>query len=197
MMTMTPRRFPSATKDSQRGATLVVALIFLVLLSVFAINAYNASTTNVRVVGNMQSRQEAIAAANVALETVISSTAFSTTPANIAATPINVDIDKDAVNDYVVTMTPQPTCYRVRPIKNYELNTTVETERVCLTTSLGGGGGHIEYDDSIVSIDNSLCATTEWNLRAVVTDARSGAQVAVNQGAGLKILFADAASYCN
>ncbi|TFZ01589.1 pilus assembly PilX family protein [Ramlibacter rhizophilus] len=196
---MTPcrTRFLRSTPTAQRGATLVVALIFLVLLSVFAINAFNSSTTNVRVVGNMQSRQEAIAAANLAIETVISSTAFSTTPATVAATPINVDIDKDGANDYVVNMTPQPTCYRVRPIKNYELNAAVETDRVCLSTSGNGGGGHIEYPSGSVSVDDSLCATTEWNLRAVVTDARSAAQVAVNQGAGLKILTADASSYCN
>ena len=55
-------------------------------------------TTNFRSVSNMQFREEAIAAANKAIEQVISSP-FTAAP---AAEAINVDIDNDATTDYVV-----------------------------------------------------------------------------------------------
>ena len=124
------------TAHRQRGATLVVALIFLVLLSLFAFNAFNSSSTNVRVVRNQQMRQEAISAAQSAIEAVISTTTFSITPANVAATPITVDIDNNGVVDYTVSMSPQPSCYRVQPIKNNQLNFAVPTDRECITSGL-------------------------------------------------------------
>jgi Tfp pilus assembly protein PilX len=184
------------TAHRQRGATLVVALIFLVLLSLFAFNAFNSSSTNVRVVGNQQMRQEAISAAQSAIEAVISTTTFSITPANVAATPITVDIDNNGVVDYTVSMSPQPSCYRVQPIKNNQLNFAVPTDRECITSGLIRNSG-IDTTDTTVSADDSLCSNTEWNLRAVVTDTATGANVAVNQGVALRVVASDASSYCN
>ncbi len=176
------------TASRQRGATLVVALIFLVLLSLFAFNAFNSSSTNVR--------QEAISAAQTAIEAVISTTTFSITPANVAATPITVDIDNNGTVDYTVSMSPQPSCYRVQPIKNNQLNFAVATDRECITSGLIRNSG-IDTTETTVSADDSLCSNTEWNLRAVVTDTTTGANVAVNQGVGLRVIASDASSYCN
>ena len=53
------------TPSSQRGATLVLALIFLVLMSLFALSAFNSSSSNLRIVGNTQARQESLATAQV------------------------------------------------------------------------------------------------------------------------------------
>lgn len=184
------------TASRQRGATLVVALIFLVLLSLFAFNAFNSSSTNVRVVNNQQMRQEAISAAQTAIEAVISTTTFSVTPANVAATPVTVDIDNNGTVDYTVSMSPQPSCYRVQPIKNNQLNYAVATDRECITSGLIRNSG-IDTSETTVSADDSLCSNTEWNLRAVVTDATTGANVAVNQGVGLRVIASDASSYCN
>ena len=50
------------------GAALVVGLIMLVLITIMLITALNLGTSSFRSVGNMQFRNEAIAAANVAIE---------------------------------------------------------------------------------------------------------------------------------
>ena len=60
----------------QRGATLVVALVFLVLMSLFAVQAFLSSSTELRIVGNMQARQEGIAAAQVAIEQALEGNTF-------------------------------------------------------------------------------------------------------------------------
>ncbi len=180
----------------QQGATLVVALIFLVLMSLFAINAFMGSSTNLRVVGNMQARQEAVAAAQGALEATISNTNFAFTPAAVASAPVNVDIDGNGSTDYVVRITPQPSCYRVMPIKNNQLNPSLAADRECIVSSVGRTSG-IDTENAPVSSDDSLCSNTEWNLRAQVTDARTGALVAVNQGVGIRVLSSDAAASCN
>ncbi|HAL39750.1 MAG TPA: hypothetical protein DCP03_17240, partial [Polaromonas sp.] len=59
------------SKAHQRGATLLVAMIFLILMSLFAISAFKSSTGNLRIIGNMQSRQEAIAVGQKAIEDTI------------------------------------------------------------------------------------------------------------------------------
>ena len=59
-------------------------------------------------------------------------------------------------------------------------------KRPCPLASSGGVG----------AAGNSLCANTEWNVRAEVADARTGAKVAVNQGVAIRVLETDAANSC-
>ena len=82
----------------ERGAALVVGLIMLVLITLMLITALNLGVTNFRAVGNMQFRDEATAAANQAIEQVISSP-FTNAP---AAETVNIDINDDGSTDYVV-----------------------------------------------------------------------------------------------
>lgn len=186
---------PMHSLQRQRGATLVVALIFLVLLTLFAISAFNSSSTNLRVVGNTQARQESVAAAQLAIENTISSTLFTTNPEGVEANPVNVDIDQNGSFDYAVRMTPKPSCYRVKPIKNAELNPALENDRACMQSGVVNQAG-LEIEGANLLTDNSLCANTEWNLRAEVIDTRTSAKVAVNQGVGVRVITADADTYC-
>ena len=149
-----------------------------------------------RIVGNMQVREEAISAAQAAIEKTISNTDFAFKPANVASVPVNVDVDGNGSTDYVVRMNPQPSCYRVMPIKNNQLDPSVAADRECITSSLMRNSG-IDTTSATVSSDDSLCSNTEWNLRAQVTDSRTGAALAVNQGVGIRVLSSDAANSCN
>jgi len=96
--------------NSQRGVALVVGLIMLVLITVMLIAALNIGTANFRAVSNMQFREEAIAAANQAIEQVTSSN-FSAAP---AAEEVIVDIDNDGDTDYAVQVA-QPQCVGATP----------------------------------------------------------------------------------
>ena len=97
-MTREPRQ-PGIAR--QRGATLVVALIFLAILCLFAVAAYKSSSTNLRVVGAMQARQEGLAAAQVAIEAAISTTDFAYNPSGFVTnnSPTSVDIDNNGTID--------------------------------------------------------------------------------------------------
>jgi len=89
----------------QQGAVLVVGLILLALITVMVVSAFNLGSTNVQSVGNMQMRDEAIAAANRGIELVMSS-AFTEAP---SAQTVDVDIDNDGVMDFQVEFA-QPSC---------------------------------------------------------------------------------------
>src|SRR3954467_8329245 len=95
---MTRGRFHGSTR--QRGATLVVALIILAVITLLVLNAYTLSSSGLKAVGNMQIRDEAVAAANEALESKVS-TDF-TNP--LATSTYQVDINNDGTADYTVTI---------------------------------------------------------------------------------------------
>ena len=181
---------------SQRGATLVIALIMLVALALLAIWAFNSSTTNLRIVGNTQVRQEAVAAVQTAIESTISSTQFSVNPTAVAANPVLVDINGDGVNDYSVSLTPIPTCYRYRviPTSALDLAAPAFKDKKCLGPTQTDFGTD---DDSVTggSVD-SICAATDWNVRGVMTDAATKATVAINQGMTVRVLTTDAVNNC-
>jgi hypothetical protein len=87
---------------AQRGAALVVSLIMLVLITLLVITALNLGSLGFRSVSNTQFRDEAIAAANVAIQQVISSPFFL--DPEEADEDINVDLDNDSTTDYVVSI---------------------------------------------------------------------------------------------
>lgn len=185
---------PQASRQ-QSGITLVTSLIFLVLISLFAITTFNLSSGNFRIVGNMEVRQESMSAAQVAVEQTISSNQFATNPDGVAESPVNVDIDGDGTTDYVAAMTPKPSCTRARYIKQTELDASKRSDKGCLTTSLQGNIG-LDSADAVAKAGNSECTETQWNIRAEVADPRTNAKVAINQGAGVRVLNAEAESAC-
>ncbi len=179
----------------QRGVPLIIALIMLLALTMLSLWAFNAGTTNLRVVGNSQARQEVVAAAQAATELTLSSSLFVQDPVAVAAGAIPIDVDGDGVADYSAQLTPPPSCYRVRTLKVNELDPSSSGDRACLGSSMGTNPG-IEVAGSAATTGDSLCADSEWNVRAVVSDPRSHATAAVNQGIGVRSLSTDTASSC-
>lgn len=179
----------------ERGATLVVALIFLVVMSLFAVSAYLFSTSHLRVVGNMQARSEGEAAAQVAIEEAISSPTFAQNPAQAASVPLVVD---NGNASYTARITPNPSCYRVRIVKNSELDPANAADVSCVRSGTVQMPGVVQPTATIAGqlADDSLCADTEWDIRAEVSDGRSAAQVAVHQGAAIRMIQSDATNFC-
>ena len=115
----------------QRGTTLIIALIMLVLLTLFAVSSFNTANTNLKVVGNMQQRSEALNAAQQAIESVISTPLFIANPANAVLSPCGsantlcADVTGDGAADFTTTLIGpdypaaphQPTCVSVRAIR--------------------------------------------------------------------------------
>ena len=187
-MTRRPNRH-----HAQRGATLIIALIMLVALGLLAAWAAKSSTVNLRVVSNTQSRLEAFTAAQAAIETTLSAPTFSQQPAAFLNKVMPIDVDGDGIADMTATMS-LPTCYRAKVIRVNELNPAEKADRDCLGSSSAVNSG-IDSPTSMGAGD-SICANSEWNLRAEVTDANTGAKVAVNQGVALRGLVTDTANAC-
>lgn len=69
-------------RNKQLGATLITALFFLVIMTLFAVSSINMSTVNFKIVGNMQAQKQLDAAVQDAIEQLMSGmTQFNLTPA--------------------------------------------------------------------------------------------------------------------
>lgn len=183
-MTTGQRRHAGPKRHHQHGATLLVGLIMLVLLTLHALAAYTTSTVQLRIVGNMQDRQDAQAAANLAIGQVLSSSEFISKPHEVAAAPLDIDINGDNAGDYQVTVIP--TCTAAMPLRAMDLDSGVPEDLQCMAGIAFGGA--------------PLCATSHWNLQAVAVTATgaaaTGATTEINQGATVRIDNGEARTYC-
>ena len=93
-------------RKMQQGVTLIIGLIMLTLITVMAVTAFQLSMGNQQAVGNMQFRDQALAAANFVLEQQVAGNL--NTPI-AAQTDIPVDLNNDGTADMTVNVAV-PTC---------------------------------------------------------------------------------------
>ena len=155
---------------NQRGITLFVSLVLLVLITLMVTTAFTLSNTNLKSVGNMQARNEAISAANKAIEQVVSS-AFTTNP---AAETINVDINHDNTTDYIVSI-EKPVC------KQSSIDAPANLSSVTLP----------------VSMTSTSSWNTLWEIVAVVNDPVTGAKTTVRSGTRVLLTQAQKNAVCS
>ena len=153
-----------ARSDARRqgGAiTIFICMMMLIFITLMVVTAFSLSSVNLQSVGNAQVREEAIAAAQSTIEEVVASP-FALNPAAAAKNdyPVNVDnvLATDGDNDYLVDLA-EPTCVRA----------TRANSATASSVTLPG-------------MSSTDAWNTIWELDAISTDARSGAQVRVRQG---------------
>jgi hypothetical protein len=145
---------PSGTCRRQRGATLVVGLIMLVLITLMMAGTFTLSTSNVKSVGNMQFRNEAIASANQAIEGALG-LAFMPTQ------PVPIDVNRDGYPDHAV-----------------QLFRTCVSAALIPGTAVGGAGCSVTLPCPAAQQEYMVV----WDYDANVIDAATGTSVRVRQG---------------
>jgi len=174
----------SRFRPSQTGSALVVAIIFLLLLSTLALTGLRASTTNVTIVGNMQARQEVISTAQMLLEQTVSSDEFARNPQGVfAAAHVDSDFNGDGATDATATLAVAPVCLRARVVAIDDLDPDNPVDAGCFASAALSNPGFVPAGGGPAG---SLCADTEWHLSARATDTRTGAAITINQGVTLR-----------
>src|SRR4051812_35303882 len=146
------------TPVRERGAVLVVALIFLIVLTLFSLSSYHSAVSDLRTVGNSQARAEALNAAQETLETALSTPQFTSTPENAIPVPCNgpntycTDYDGNGQPEYVTRLDPLPACTSMKVIKVVDLNLADSEDLSCAVSqgqSFGIAGADLSASDSI------------------------------------------------
>jgi hypothetical protein len=158
-------------KQTQAGATLVVSMIMLIVLTLLVVSAIRSSTTNLRIAGNMQVQGEVTAAAQQAVEQVLDSDFTATSNAQA------ITVSMGAVS-YTVNVT-KPTCSNTEPVARDELKKTDANDQLCF-----GDGDLLPVLDSDGKqiVTAAKCNKQVWEVQADVTDSNSGAKTSVVQG---------------
>jgi len=165
---------PANNPNKQRGATLVVSLVMLVVLTLLVISAIRSSNSNLRIAGNMQFQEEAIAAAQQATEVILSSN-FTAAP---AASNVSVTIGLATYTANVLT----PACSGSRPLLNTEPNIPKE----CISSSTAQNTGII-FASAPASTGTSWCYSQQWEVQTSVSDTTTGASTTLHQGVSLNV----------
>ena len=199
-MNAIPRR--PRTRAAQRGAALIVGLIMLVLIMLTVSAAFVLSGTNLQAVGNLQTRNEAEAAANRAIEEVIGSLLLPSWPSGCSAsstdrtcqpipsmvaptrTQSDVDINNDGTTDYKVQIEP-PECVRAMKVTG------------SATATAGAAGGVVGGASSDPLMNGAPEQySSVWNITATVADATTGASMVIRQGVRVLLDKKQYAAFC-
>lgn len=180
----------------QHGATLLVGLIMLVVLTLMVITSFNFGKTNLEIVANMQQRQEAVSAAQQAIELAINNSRFVEFPEAVYTEPCGaentlcIDINGDGTRDVNVSLKPKPTCLVAQTIKSSALNFAKEEDAQCSTgvQQTAGIEGSVTGD--------SRCSETIWEITAHAEDLATGATADVVQGVGVRVDTNDIVTAC-
>ncbi len=105
-------------RHSQQGATLIVSLIMLVVITLFAISAINLSSMNLKIAGNMQTQRLMEMAAQDAIERMVSS------PTYFGLTPISQNF---TISGLTVSVSA-PACTRSIPATGYSATSGISPE---------------------------------------------------------------------
>lgn len=188
----------------QGGIALVVGLIMLLLMTMLAISAFRMGSVQAVVVSNAQHRNQGLAAAQAAIDTVVNSSNFTVNPGaaitntNCAggggANVLCVASNGDSVNDFTVTLTPQPFCVMAAVIPAAQLDLSSGANAPDLGCLSGPQQGEFAVSGAVGG--NSLCATSTWEIGARAADSSTNTIVNLTQGIGQRILTAQMTSYC-
>lgn len=163
-------------RRSQGGVTLLVTLIMLILITLMVTTAFTLSNSNLKSVGNMQFRNEALAAANVAIEQQISSADSFTNP---VAKP-NISIGSYKVN------VAKPVCLYVSDVveqSTADKDATLKLDSASSSDGRAGlGTGTTGTTTTVTPVVSGSYLNTYWDIAATVNDGISGALVTAHQG---------------
>lgn len=183
--------------SSERGASLVVAMIMLVIITLLVVYAIRASNVNQRIAGNMQFQAEAASAAAMGIEDVLSqarNTADITKlPAFLATAPV---VTTEVVNGVSYNVSIQPmgnSCLSEAVILSSQLNLSTSDVN-CL--SQADQGDSVITSGGGLSTTRSGCVDQLWEVQVTATDATTGASVTQVQGFSKRVFASKSSTAC-
>ena len=193
-----------SSKVGQRGAVLFVGLIMLILITLIAVSAIRLAKTNMLIAGNEQFQMEAESAANYHLDQALNTENFTAT--QLIADPNTLPAFAEGSGasnsqEYKVTINSptNPTkCKRYRYLKKSELvaaGNVVPIGNIACFGGTGGSGITMVVDSASLN-DNSLCATSLWEMTAEIEVPDTGTKAQVTQGVEMRIDYAEAKNKC-
>jgi hypothetical protein len=169
------------TSRRQRGITLVVSLIMLVVLTLIVVSAIQFGNINLKISGNAQAEAEATAATQVGIEKMLKEVNAAAKIDLVPAQPAMVVSTGGA--SYTVNVA-KPACVLTANIVTTQLDPTNENDLPCYE----GDPNEKLFDSNGKPIAQpTACKNQQWEIAATVDDAKSGAKVSMLQGVAVRV----------
>ena len=182
----------SLKKHKQQGATLLVGMIMMVVLTLLVVFGIRSSNTNLRIAGNMQSQVEAGAATQQVLEQVIEQIKVLNTVSGIAGlsqqvVPVTVG---NAAYDVTVTAM-KDMCKFEKNLNESDLISPIpEDDQPCRLSS-----DMFDLRLTVAELkdpDSTLCKSQQWDIEAGLNDSGGGGvKVSHVQGVTVRVPYTD------
>ncbi|GAC1409610.1 MAG: hypothetical protein NVSMB6_09600 [Burkholderiaceae bacterium] len=139
---------PISVPKRQQGVSLLLSLVMLIVLTLLVVSAIRMSNSNLKIVGNMQAKNEAVATAQLAIEQMAMGDVSN------FYTPVDKPITASGYTGTVFA----PVCLKAVTVSGY-------------------------------SVDFAASAPKDmyWDVKAVVTDTRTGAVATIHQGVKVRM----------
>lgn len=167
-------------RHAQSGVTLVMSLIMLIVLTLLVVSAIRFSNINLRLAGNAQTQAESAAAAQVAIDQVLTAALSGNSLSAMAAASATISTGGAS---YTVAVS-KPACNMTQNIDTSTLDPSIPADRPCF-----GLGANDQLVDATIKLTTgpSACKNQMWDIGASVGDGASGSQVTILQGASLRV----------
>lgn len=171
----------SQKKHRQQGATLLVGMIMMVVLTLLVVFAIRSGNTNLRIAGNMQTQAEATAATQQVIEQVIAQAKVAENMSLIASQTLPVSISNVT---YSVAVSALNRCLVEVPVLNSALDSTKANDVACFESP--DEDKALKADGSL-TIKPSACKTQQRDIEATVTQGTSGTKASHVQGISVRV----------
>lgn len=106
---LNPLRRPITSRSKQTGATLIVGLVLLLVLTVIGVSGMNTATMEVVMAGNTQFQQDAFQLTEAGIDTAIGQELYGFDGTDRFVNPLNVpEFDREATITYMPPHTAIP-----------------------------------------------------------------------------------------
>ena len=170
-------------RQSQSGATLIVSMIMLIVVTLLVVYSIRSGNTNLRIAGNMQRQSEALIASQQAIEQVIGQIKASNNINLIPAQNITVSSSGASYTVSTNSLGAPGACILQVPVQTSSLDPSKAADIPCFQS--------VDVDKPITSTGTaastlSACNDQSWEIVATINDASSGTQLTQVQGINIR-----------
>ncbi len=174
-------------RSRQKGATLLVGMIMLVVLTLLVVFALRSSNTGIKIAGNLQARMEADGAALKAIETMIEEFKLAADVSLLNGYPASAPLSVQVGDKTFAVTVVKPTCEMEVPITFGELTEADHTDGSCTGEATSGA---VAITASLAYADTPTnCKRQHWRIESALSDTLTGASVGQVQGIAVRVPF--------
>ena len=166
---------------AQRGTSLIISLIMLVLLTLLAVSAIRFGVVNLKIAGNAQVQTEATTAAQSTIENLIEEINAAE---NIDAIQARAAAAVSTGSQNYPVAVVKPACNVSVPVLNQDLDTSSAADVPCFESA----DTDVAYKPDGTPIGKlSACNRQQWDLQVTVNDPATGAAFTMVQGLSVRV----------